>query len=131
MKLRLKGDTLRLRLSRGEVATLAARGRVDEATRLGPAPGDTLRYLLERSPDATAVGARLEAGTIVVTLPEAVARQWIETDDVGISSVQSFATEGDGTGELRILVEKDFACLTPRAEDADAFPHPGAGRGAC
>jgi hypothetical protein len=44
MKLRIKGNTLRLRLLRSEVERLAAAGVVTEEIRFGPATYDALRY---------------------------------------------------------------------------------------
>ena len=114
MKLRLKGGTLRLRLTRPEVDRLGDGGRVEEVTAFGP--GERLVYDVESSAEASAVGARFADGRITVRIPAAAARTWAASDAVGISGTQ---------GTLTILVEKDFACLDRRDEDADAFPHPG------
>jgi hypothetical protein len=118
VKLRLKGDALRLRLTRGEVARLGEGGRVEEVTAFGPGAAERLVYAVEASPEAV-VGARFTSGRIVVTIPAAPARAWAAGDAVGISATQ---------GPLTILIEKDFACLDRRDEDADAFPHPGDAR---
>ena len=108
MKLRIRGNSLRLRLSRGEVAELAERGRVDDG--------------IVCADDASVLSARIGAGSIVVTLPTSLARAWAASDDVGLEAEQPI-----GGGEvLRLLVEKDFACLTARTgeDDGDAFPNP-------
>jgi hypothetical protein len=46
-----------------------------------------------------------------------VARAWANGDEVGFEGL---------VGPLRVLVEKDYACLTerPHEDDADAFPNP-------
>jgi hypothetical protein len=44
---------------------------------------------------------------------------------VGIAAEQPLGTDA---GVLAILIEKDFACLDRRDDDADAFPHPGEAR---
>lgn len=120
MKLRIRGNSLRLRLSQREVAELAEQGTVQDA--ISFAVGSRLVYALRASDDAPAPFAHLEGARIDVTLPASVARAWTSTDQVGIEAEQPL---GDG-GVLRILVEKDFACLKPRAgeDDADAYPHP-------
>ena len=112
MKLRIRGSSLRLRLSQREVTQLAREGRVEDAIAFGPAK---LTYVLATS-DVDRVGATYEANRIVVTLPKARADQWASSDEVGIEE----------KGELAILVEKDWSCLKPREgeDDSDAYPHP-------
>ena len=119
MKLRLYQNTARLRLDPDEVARLGVEGRVHGETRFGPLL--RLTYALEVSADAGAVGCRTEADGVVVVVPAALAREWIETDRVG------FTWEGPaGGGEvLRVTVEKDFPCLhRDGPAEASALPHP-------
>jgi hypothetical protein len=112
MKLRIRGNSLRLRLSQGEVSQLTRDGRVEDAISFGPS---TLTYVLATS-DVDRIGASYEGQRIVVTIPKERAKTWTSTDEVGIES----------KGELSILVEKDWSCLKPREgeDDGDAFPHP-------
>ena len=124
MKLRIRGDSLRLRLTRTEVRTLRDEGRVVEATRFGP------RVALEYALVCEAVDApvaRFLDRRIEVALPRERARAWAESDEVGIEAEQALPE-----GALRLLIEKDFQCLAPREgeDDSDAFPHPGAEAGA-
>ncbi len=115
MKLRIRGDSLRIRLSQSEVATFAERGALEDSTSFGPSGKLTYAMAFGDSIGATLTGAR-----ILVTIPAAAARAWATNEEVGLEAAQS-----TGEGTLKILVEKDFACLTPRGEeDADAFPHP-------
>ncbi|GLC23785.1 DUF7009 family protein [Roseisolibacter agri] len=127
MKLRIKGNSIRLRLSRPDVARLARDGRVEETTAFGVRREDALAYAVESSPTITDVAARLASGRITVVLPEALAREWASTDRVGIAAEQR-GVGPDGAGVLQILIEKDFACLDRRDEDADAFANPAATR---
>lgn len=116
MKLRLRSNTLRLRLSRTDVATFRDSGRLEAAT--GFPGGARLVYVLERGEE---FGARFDGGSVVVRVPAAVAQTWCDTDRVGIDGVVPLE---DG-GTLALLVEKDFACLTDnRPEDHDAYPNP-------
>ena len=119
MKLRIRGNSVRLRLSRGEVEAFDRAGRVEDAVRFGP--GSCLTYALERTTDA-AVAARLRGDGVVVLIPAALAETWCRTDQVGLEGEQP-----TGDGELlRILVEKDFTCLKTRSgeDESDAFPNP-------
>ena len=110
MKLRFHGDSLRLRLSRAEMARLAETGRVEDA--LTFASGRTLGYSLETGPALTAA---FDGERISIMVPSVAAKHWMESDEVGI--------EGS-SGLLKVLVEKDFQCLHSGEEDADAFPNP-------
>ena len=122
MKLRIRGNSLRLRLSRREVTELAEQGRVEDAIAFGAGPASRLVYALAVSDEAPAAFAHLEGGRIQVTLPTASAREWTSSDRVGIEAEQP---NGDGS-VLRILVEKDFECLVtrPGEDDRDAYPNP-------
>jgi hypothetical protein len=118
MKLRIRGNTLRLRLSRSELARLDETGHVEETIVF--APGARLRYALEAREGLDAPRADIDGHRLRVALPVDVARRWIATDDVGVQVVQP-----NGTAEgLAIVVEKDFACLHRDAEEPDAFPNP-------
>jgi hypothetical protein len=113
MKLRLHGNTLRLRLSQPEVARLARDGHIED--RVEFAPGQALLYSLE-SADTGAVTAAFAGDRIRVMLPRATVAQWIQSDEIGI--------EGS-SGTLQIHVEKDFQCLhRDSPADADSFPNP-------
>jgi hypothetical protein len=112
VKLRIRGNSIRLRLTRGEVDALGARRFVEETVALRPA---ALVYRIEVG--ATAL-ATFEAGRLVVRVPEAVVRDFCDTERVGFEQA---------CDDVRVLVEKDWQCLAPRdEEDADAFPHPAA-----
>jgi hypothetical protein len=116
MKLRLKGDSVRLRLTRAEVRSLLEAGVVEEATRF---PGGAqLRSVLSTPRDASGIAAGFERGTLTVSLPADVARRWGTTEDVEIRA--TLPLEG---GALELLIEKDFPCLTarPGEDDSDAF----------
>ncbi len=120
MKLRIKGNSVRLRLTQPEVATLAANGVVEERT-VFPA-GGALVYRLVTDGDAREPGAGYKDGVIIVWIPAAAAARWARGSVVGLE----FASPLNNGGELRVLVEKDFACLNPmrRESDEGAFPNP-------
>jgi hypothetical protein len=115
----MKGDSLRLRLTRAEVRQLAQTGRVEEHVHFG-AHG-VLVYRLQRAPGAATLGATFDTGVIEIQVPEARAREWCDSELVTLEGVQN-----EAAAELRIIVEKDFACLAPRRDEdeSDNFPHP-------
>lgn len=116
MKIRIKGPSIRLRLSQTDVRTFAATGQCAEET---PLPGGPLRYALLRG---AGYAADFDGRTVSVTVPEAEGERWARSEEVGLACTLTLA---DGT-ELALLVEKDFACLSPnRDEDeSDLFPNP-------
>ncbi len=137
MKLRIKGNSLRLRLTRAEVARIAAGQVVEEIIKFGSLSHQQLIYRLETSHNASDVTARFADGRIVVVLPFAETLRWATNDaQIGISAeqplnaVETPDTETQITGEvLKLLIEKDFACLKGddnqrEEDDEDAFPNP-------
>jgi len=115
MKLRIHGNSLRLRLTRSEVAALQQNGAVEETAQFSSE--SRLRYRIQTA--GSDIRADLNADTITVYLPHAAVESWATSDEVGLNARH---------GELRIAVEKDFRCLTrSREQDApDAYPHPAA-----
>ena len=124
MKLRIKGPTLRLRLTQAEVQALLDEGVVEE--RVPFAAGVSLVYRLRRAAAADGISATFRNGTLEVLVPERNAREWCTTQLVTLAREQPLPE-----GALRITLEKDFACLAPREgeDESDNFPHPEAGSG--
>lgn len=123
MKLRLHHHAVRLRLSQSEVAQFAQTGEV--SMHLQIAPGQMLTYCLRQSATAQHLQATYEGNTFVMHVPSVLARQWADTDQVGLE-----ATQPNGSAEgLHLLIEKDFKCLHREGrpqEDHDTFPNPHA-----
>jgi len=108
MKLRMRQNSLRLRLTRSELARFEAAGVVEEAVEF---PSGTLLYRIERSLSAQQITAELVGANITVVVPEPVAQHWVSTRQTGFEA---------RCGALDVLVEKDFQC-EHGAEDGDAF----------
>ena len=121
MKLRIRDNSVRLRLERGEVEQLRDDGLV--SARTGFPGGRDFRYLVEASPASVKPGAFLSEGVITVRLPETTVLAWANSEQVSIKGEQLLDDD-----KLTILVEKDLACLAPREgeDESDMFPHPSA-----
>lgn len=121
MKLRIRGNSVRLRLSRTELEALAETGAAEDRARFGA--GGELVYRVAVAPDGE-VRAAFSGQAVAVTVPQPLLERWLDPAEVSIRGEQPV---GDGES-LRILVEKDFACLAPRPDedDADLFPNPAA-----
>ncbi len=125
MKLRIKGNTARLRLSQSEVDELAAGRTVSDSIAFGPLPEHRLIYRVVVVDEASVIQAELSDGVITFILSAIVAGEWAAGDEVSLEAEQPIRDEET----LRILIEKDFACLNPRRgeDEADMFPNPNAG----
>jgi hypothetical protein len=123
MKLRIRGDSLRLRLKRSEVDQLAAGTSIVEETHF---PSAVLTYRLDVSENSS-MSATFDNGSVAVSLPRSKVLDWASTDDVSLFAEQTLS----GTDSLFLLIEKDFSCLEPGhhrdcEDDEDTFPHPSA-----
>ncbi len=114
MKLRLRGNTVRLRLLEGEVRQLGQ----------GLSVRETLPTALPFSFAVTplpvdAVSVEFADGVLSVSVPAAWAAEWAANDVVG---------RQDRAGEIDVLIEKDWACTTPRTgeDNAGTYPNPTA-----
>lgn len=119
MKLRIKGNSIRLRLLRSEVESFAADGRISDAIHFG---GTELRYSLQASSETDSIKAQFGDNEIAVLIPKVTAQDWAAGDSVGLETEQQV----DQGQILTILIEKDFACVD-RPDDpdrGDAFPNP-------
>lgn len=111
MKVRIKGNSLRYRLSMTDVARFARDGYIEEMTDFGKTQ---LTYALQRSP-TLGLEAEFLNNKIIVFMPYGWADEWVETGRVGFEQ----------KGALYLLVEKDFQCIDNVAEDqSDNYPNP-------
>ena len=119
MKLRIKGNSIRLRLLKSEVEQFAADGRISDETSFG---ANALRYTLAMSMDAESISGAFENNEIAVFIPEQAAKEWASNDKVGFEIEQPTGANGS----LTIIIEKDFVCID-RPDDPDredAYPNP-------
>jgi hypothetical protein len=124
MKLRIKGNSLRLRVSRSEVARLLKRDRLEETIHFAPEANANFTYALQQEPSVSAPTVRYTENRVTVLIPVDQANTWCLTDQVGIAGNVRLGS----LGSLDLLIEKDFACLDRSDEDNhDTFANPKAG----
>jgi hypothetical protein len=121
VKLRINGNSLRLRVSRSELARFQAGDRIEETIHFSAAPEATLTYALESALKPSPVTVRYGSREVTVILSQDRARIWGAESEVGV-----YATLDVGpAGSLEVVVEKDFACLDRSDEDnSDTFANP-------
>lgn len=112
MKIRIKDNSLRFRLTQSEVAKLGEEGMISSFTEFVDRP---FIYSIERTEDVDLSAAFIE-NRIVLKMPATMITEWISTDRVGF--------EGQ-TGKIKLLIEKDFVCIDNTVEDqSDNYPNP-------
>ena len=127
MKLRIRDNSVRLRLTRDEVDAVQETGVIRSQT--GFPGGREFRYCVESSPASVNPAAFFSDDEITIRLPETMVPAWATTDQVSMQGEQVL----DDGSRLQILVEKDFACLAPRdsEDESDMFAHPDADGSQC
>ncbi|MDT0606416.1 DUF7009 family protein [Croceitalea rosinachiae] len=118
MKIRIKGNSVRLRLTKTEVETFSEAGSLSETTYFG---SKALTYCLQSKMGISELEADFIDDIITVHIPAEAQKTWASSNRVGYSNKVDWA---DDT-ELSLLVEKDFTCLDETVEDqSDNYPNP-------
>ncbi|HTE02156.1 MAG TPA: hypothetical protein VK668_22865 [Mucilaginibacter sp.] len=112
MKIRIKGSSLRYRLTKSDVSHFEEHGYIEDHTNFA---GQTLIYALQRN-TGNNLSATFKNDKITLFMPDSLSSEWISTDIVGFENYDD---------QLLLLVEKDFKCLDNVAEDqSDNYPNP-------
>ncbi len=112
MKIRIKGNSLRYRLTKKDVDQFSKNGYIEETIDFG---NQVFTYSLQQNM-LNNLSAIFENNKITLFISETMVNEWTLTDKVG------FAYQDKG---LSLLVEKDFKCLDNVAEDqSDNYPNP-------
>ncbi len=118
MKLRIKGNSIRFRLTISDVAAFYENRFIQEITTFGD---HNFSYALKSSDTAKSITAEFINDGILVTIPAELATKWVQTNEVGMSEEIPFS---DGK-KLFVLIEKDFKCLDETSEDqSDNYANP-------
>ena len=112
MKIRIKDNSVRLRLTQSEVNTLSKQGIISSKTEF---IGRPFIYNIEKTDDLELSAVFID-NEIVLKMPAKMIEEWISTDIVGFTG---------RTGLVSLLVEKDFVCIDNTDEDqSDNYPNP-------
>lgn len=127
MKVRLKGDSIRMRLGMAEVKSLADGREVNNVTHL---PGGVfLQIGIVPHPEGGMCTVALEGAVMTVAVSRDALAGWAGSP----TECLLFELPVSDKTMLKISVEKDFGCLKTRAaeEDADSYSNPSAGSDRC
>ena len=118
MKIRIKGNSVRYRLTRPDVKRLSEKGYLEEHTMFGE---KRFEYALQCIEEGDSLRATFVDNTITLLVPWSWVEGWEMDERVGFSSDMPL-TETDN---LSLLLEKDFTCLETTTEDqADHYENP-------
>jgi hypothetical protein len=112
MKIRIKEQSIRFRLTQSDVKNLHAAGALEEHTDFLTG---RFTYAIEQA-EVETLSATFENGRITLQIPQEMINKLESTDQVGFSG---------NMGTLKLLIEKDFTCLDNTIEDqSDNYPNP-------
>mgnify|MGYP001626712327 FL=1 len=113
MKIRIKDNSIRLRLSQNEVSQLVSNGSVESSCKIG---SSVLRYGV-KSTTGEEISSDFADTTIIVRVPQSLLTDWDTDQRVGFDKRKD---------DLYILIEKDWQCLKPRdhEDESNLYRHP-------
>ena len=118
MKIRIKGNSVRFRLTKTEVETFSKTGSYTEITHF---QSKALTYSLISTSGITELEADFVNDAITIYFPKSEQEGWADSDRVGFSN----SIDWNDSSALSLLVEKDFTCLDNTIEDqSDNYPNP-------
>lgn len=121
MKIRIKENSVRFRLTPTEVDKFCKEGGIAETTQF---KSTTFKYAVKQKQIGN-LQVDFNDNAITLYVPESFAKDWATNDVVGLDHHEQLV---DG-GTFFLLLEKDFACLDNTHEDqTDKYPNPKAGK---
>ena len=119
MKIRIKGNSIRYRLTKTDIKNFGTIGFIEEKTEF--LNGSSFYYRLEKKLGIKNLEASFSNNRINIFVPESITNEWTTTDVIGFDNKMNI---GNGK-ELFLLIEKDFACLDHTTEDqSDNYTNP-------
>jgi len=128
MKLRIRGNSIRIRVDRKDLAELLNDGQIADEIRFGSARNKVLSYSVRIGcAPRGRPQVQYAAGRFLMTIDPADAEEWHRSENVGFGHEQA---NEDGA-VVRVLLEKDFACIDGDSDESqeDAFPNPALAAG--
>ena len=120
LKIRIRDNSIRYRLTKSEVDTFEKEGHLESKTEFGFAE---FVYGIQTLDGIDSLAATYIGNKLTLFMPLSMQKEWTSTDKVGYNSVMN-----TGPGKtLSLLVEKDWACIDNSDEDqSDNFVNPNA-----
>ena len=104
MKIRIKDNSIRFRLTKSEVKKLCTEGYLQSTTELNTA---TLTYAIQVQENMQSLNADFVNNKITLLFPSAEAAVWNDSDRITYENTVIL----NSGNSLKLLLEKDFICL--------------------
>ena len=119
MKIRIKGNSLRIRVSKTEVDIFCKDGMLEEKTDFGTS---SFSYKLQLTNTGENLDADFQHGVVTLYVPGSFIKDWDTNQTVGFSHNKPLP----GGDHLFLLLEKDFKCIdnTMMEDQSDNFDNP-------
>ncbi len=118
MKIRIRNNSVRFRLTKSEVSKLSSTGSIQSVTDLS---NKSFIYAVNSKNDIEEMSVALEANGIILNIPDKFLADWAINDKMGFYGEQ-LNKSGSTT---KLVLEKDFVCLDATAEDqSDNYENP-------
>ena len=117
MKIRIQGNSVRLRLSRTEVELLCTEGYIQENTVFG---SSAFSYAVKQDSLLDELTAAFHDNRITMYVPAAFLENWAKNSIVGLDARMQVGNDK----ELYLLIEKDFKCLDAAEDQSDNYDNP-------
>jgi len=118
VKIRIKRNSIRYRLTKTEVETFCSSGYFEETTDFGT---KKFTYALKAKEGIDTLDAEFKGDAITLFLDKEKSKDWYKTNQVGFNQI---VRKTSGT-TLTLLIEKDFVCMDETIEDqSDKYPNP-------
>jgi len=123
MKIRIKDNSVRFRLSASDLKKLRKKGEIVSECRFGTSQVFKYSVVSKKGGNSEYLCIDLKKNHIKIELSASDVKEWIKSDLEGFDAEMDNGSKGG----LYVLIEKDWQCLTPRDEDeSDLFPNPNA-----
>lgn len=118
MKIRIRDNSVRFRLTKSEVLQLASKKRMESFTEIAE---KTFVYKVLSKTNAAKMSIVFEADGIILTVPDDLLKKWPSNDEIGF-----YGEQINKSGSLtKLMLEKDFVCLDETEEDqSDNYENP-------
>ncbi len=119
MKLRISGNSIRLRLSQRDVNLLVAEGQIAEKLDF-PSPALAFEYHLSILKSSDIAQAMFDGQKMIFKIPQREVTNWANSNQEGIYKTIDIKN----SQVLDLQIEKDYKCLHKDDDENDTFPNP-------
>jgi len=112
MKLRIKSNSVRYRLTRSDVKQLVSTGYLEDKVNFG----ETSLFYAIKLTHGEQLSTAFADNTVTLFMPQKMIVELEKTERVGFGNIN---------GTVHLLVEKDFTCMDDATENQnDTYPNP-------